>query len=276
MQNYYKQGIPSLCCAEKRRRGEGSVPPASEPKNLTGVTLADLLPQSADVAFKEEDMQPVVTDLIQAVMTAVKCDSVLHDTHLSSNQLENPVSPPDCVLVAEGDRAEWTQLVSVWEVKTGTGKPEIETMYGQQVERCWAVLDSYDQRQFVVAVNVTMNTIEVMTAQRQAGGDLRLSTTSRQPFSISEDSSGFQLLVRLLSTPKANLGFATPLMPAIQSMRSRKMTVQYLVRQGSADQGLGSWVFCVKLNADENAVLKLNTFSHEVNQLSITIMLVHH
>ena len=78
-----------------------------------------------EFGFKEEnDMQPVVTDLIQAVMHAVKCDCILKDTHLSSKQLENPVSRPDCTLVAEGVRAEWTQVVSIWEFKTSTGKPD--------------------------------------------------------------------------------------------------------------------------------------------------------
>ena len=134
-----------LCCADKRRRQEDHVVEVLEPAELSGVTLADLIPKSKESGFKEEDhMQPVVTDLIQAVRRAVKCDCILQDIHSSSKQLENPVSRPDCTLVAEGVRAEWTQVVSVWEFKIGTGKPEIETMRGQQVERCRAVLDSYD------------------------------------------------------------------------------------------------------------------------------------
>lgn len=182
------------------------------------MSLADLIP-SVKVGIKEEDdMQPVVTELVQAVMHAVNCDCLLKDTHTSSEQLENPASRPDCTLVAKGLRAEWTQVVSLWESKLGTGKPETETTYGQKVERCRAVLDSYHERQLVVAVNVTTNTLEVMTAERQPGNDMRLSTTGRQPFSISQDSPGFQLLVQLLSTPKANLGYATPLMPAINNL----------------------------------------------------------
>lgn len=98
-------------------------------------------------------------------MHAVKCDCLLKHTHLSSNQLENPVNQPHCTLAAEGVRADCTQVVSVWEFKTGTGNPEIETTYGQQVERCRAVLDAYNERQLVVAVNITMNTLEFMTAE---------------------------------------------------------------------------------------------------------------
>ena len=210
-------------------------------------------------------MQPVVIDLIQAVMHAVRCDCRLIDTHSSSNQLENPVSRPDCILVSSGDRAQWTQVVSVWEFKIGTGKVETETMYGQQVERCRAVLDSYSERTAVVAVNVTMNTLEVITVEHQPDDDLRLSTTGRQPFSISTNSPGFQLLVQLLSTPKAHLGFATPLVPTIKELNGHCLELPYLINQGSAHQGCGSWVFQVKLKANGSAILKLSRASLEVS-----------
>lgn len=206
--------------------------------------------------MKEDDMQPVVTDLIQAVMHAVNCDCILIDTHLASKQLDNSVSRPDCTLVAAGPPAKWMQIVSVWELEIGTGKSETETMYGQQVERCRAVLNSYSERQLVVAANVTMNTLEIMTAERQPGDDLRVSTTGGQPFSISTDSPGFQLLVQLLSTPKANLGFATPLLPRIERLGQHCLKTQYLINQGSAHQGHGSWVFLVKLKAGMDAIFK--------------------
>lgn len=74
------------------------------------MSLADLIP-SMKVGIKEEDdMQPVVTELIQAVMHAVNCDCLLKDTHTSSEQFENPASRPDCTLVAKGLRAEWSRL----------------------------------------------------------------------------------------------------------------------------------------------------------------------
>ena len=76
---------------------------------MSGVTLADLIPKSMEVGFKEEDhMQPVLIDLIQAAMDAVQCDCYLIDTH-SSNQLDDPISRPDCTLIAAGHMAMWTQ-----------------------------------------------------------------------------------------------------------------------------------------------------------------------
>ena len=99
----------------------------------------------------------------------------------------------------------WSQVVSVWEFNIGSSKTVTETIFGQQVERCRYVLDSCDQRQLVVAVSFTMNSLEVMTVERQENEDFKLSTTGPQPFSISTDSPGFQLLVNLLSTPKSDL-----------------------------------------------------------------------
>ena len=235
------------------------------------MTLADLIPKSVEVGFQGADMQPVVMDLIQEVMQSVACDCSLFDTHLSSNQLEEPTSRPGCTLVAAGDRAEWTQVVSVWDFRTGTSTAEMETTYGQQVERCRAVLDSYEQRQLVVAVSVTMNTLEVMTAERQPVHSLRLSTSGRHSFSISTESPGFQLLVQLLTTPKANLGFATASLPSLSSLGQHCFQVQHLVKQGSIDHGFVSWVFRVKLEADGNAILKLHKYLSEVNKSPVTM-----
>lgn len=105
---------------------------------------------------------------------------------------------------------------------------------------------------------------------------MRLSTIGRQPFSISKTSPGLQLLVQLLvqllSTPKANLGYAAPLMPAVKHLGQRRINVQYLVNQGSAHQGYGSWVFRVRLEADDEAILKQSQLSQEINKPPVTLM----
>lgn len=234
---------------------------------MSGVTLADLIPESMEVGFKEEDhMQPVLIDLIKAAMGAVQCDCYLQDTHSASNQLDDPISRPDCTLIAAGNMAMWTQVVSVWEFKIGSSKTETETMFGQQVERCRYVLDAYDQRQFAVAVNFTMNSLEVMTVERQDYEDFKLSTTGPQPFSISDNSPGFQLLVNLLSTAKTDLGFVTTHLPHISQLEDHQFTVQLLLKKGTAQLGSGSWVFSVRLESGMDAILKLNNSPNEVCQ----------
>lgn len=226
-----------------------------------------------EAGFKEEDhMQPVLIDLIKAAMGAVQCDCYLQETHSARNQLEDPISRPVCTLVAAGSMAMWTQVVSVWDFKIGSSKTETEIMYGQQIERCRYVLDSYDQRQLAVAVNVTMNGLEVMTVERQEQEDFKLSTTGPLPFSISDDSPGFQLFVNLLSTAKADLGFVTAHLPNISQLDGHRFTVQLLRKKGTAQQGSGSWVFSVGLESGVDAILKLNSSPNEVSQLPPTIL----
>jgi len=257
-----------LSAVEKRKRGELNEPELYAPTDLCGVTVADLIPRSMETGFKEEDhLQPVLVDLIQAAMHTAECDCFLHNTHLSSNQLDEPASRPDCTLVAAGNKAMWTQVVSLWEFEIGSSKTETETMFGQQIERCRYALDSYDQRQMVVAVNITMNSLDVMSVERQAKEDFKLTTTGPQPFSISKDSAGFQLLVQVLSTAKSDLGFVTPFLPNINSLEGHQFTVQSLIKQGTAHQGSGSWVFSVKLGSGADAILKLNKSPNEVSKL---------
>ena len=63
---------------EKRKHGEAAESDVYAPNHMSGVTLADLIPESMEVGFKEEDhMQPVLIDLIQAAMNAVQCDCYL-------------------------------------------------------------------------------------------------------------------------------------------------------------------------------------------------------
>ncbi|DBA90198.1 TPA: hypothetical protein ACH3X1_003501 [Trebouxia sp. C0004] len=250
--------------AKKRKRGETADSDVYAPNHLSGLTLADLIPMSMEVGFKEQEhMQPVLISLIQAAMDAVQCDCYLIDTH-SSNQLDDPISRPDCTLIAAGQMAMWTQVVSVWEFKLGNSKTETETMFGQQVERCRYVLDAYDRRQFAVAVNFTMNSLEVMTVERQAYEDFKLSTTGPQPFSISTNSPGFRLLVNLLSTAKTDLGFVTSDLPDISQVEDHQFKVQLLQKKGTAHLGSGSWVFSVLLESGMDAILKLNNSPNEV------------
>ena len=254
-----------LHVVEKRKHGEAAEPDVYAP-NQSGVTLADLIPKPMEVGFKEEDhMQPVLINLIQAAMDAVQCDCHLIDTH-SGDQLDDPISWPDCTLIAAGHMAMWTQVVSVWEFKIGSSKTETETMVGQQVERCRYVLDACDQRQFAVAVNLTMNSLEVMTVERQGDEAFKLSRTGPQPFSISDNSPVFQLLVNLLSTAKTDLGFVTSDLPDISQLENHQFTVQLLRKKGNAQLGSGSWVFSVQLEAGMDTILKLNESPNEVCQ----------
>ncbi|DBA95925.1 TPA: hypothetical protein ACH3X1_001451 [Trebouxia sp. C0004] len=82
-----------------------------------------------------------------------------------------------------------------------------------------------------------MNSLEVMAVDRQDYEDFKLSTTGPQPFSISDNSPGFQLLVNLLSTAKTDIGFVTSHLPHISQLEDHQLTVQLLLKKGTAQLG---------------------------------------
>lgn len=230
------------------------------------MTLANMIPQSFQESFKEEEhLQPVLIELLQTALLAARGDCVLLDMHKSSNQLHGPIARPDCIFVASGTKPLWTQVVAVVEFKIGDSKTDIETMFGQQIERCRHVLHNNKDRNMVVAINITMNTLEVMAVERQAHEDLKVTRTGLQPFSISPESPGFLLLVQCLLTPKTDLGFVTTRLPAFNKLGSCSFAVKDLIKQGSAHQGSGSWVFSAIVASGADAILKLNTVSTEVS-----------
>lgn len=227
-----------------------------------------MIPQSFQDSFKEEEhLQPVLIELLQTALLAARGDYVLLDTHKSSNQLYGPTARPDCIFVASGPRPLWTQVVALLEFRIGDSKTDIETMFGQQIERCRHVLQNNKDRNMVVAINITMNTIEVMAVERQAHEDLKVTRTGLQPFSISPESPGFLLLVQCLVTPKTDLGFVITHLPACNKLGSCSFVVKDLIKQGSAHQGSGSWVFSATVASGADAILKLNTVSTEVSRL---------
>lgn len=118
----------------------------------------------------------------------------------------------------------------------------------------------------VLASNITMNTLEIIMVERQEHEDLKVTRTGLQPFSISPESPGFQLLVQCLLTPKTDLGFVRTHLPAINKLGSCSFAVKDVIKQGSAHQGIGSWVFAATVASDADAVLKLNTVPTEVSR----------
>ena len=117
-----------------------------------------------------------------------------------------------------------------------------------------------------------MNSLEVMTVKRQDHEDFKLSITGPQPFSISNNSPGFQLLVNLLSTAKADLGFVTSNLPDISQLEDHQFTVQLLQKKGTAQMASGSWVFSVLLDSGMDAILKLNNSPNEVCQQLLPVL----
>lgn len=128
----------------------------------------------------------------------------------------------------------------------------------------------------VLAINITMNTLEIMMVERQSHEDLKVTRTGLQPFSISPESPGFQLLVQWLLTRKSDLGFVMTHLPAFSKLGSCSFAVKDLIKQGSAHQGSGSWVFAATVASDADAILKLNTAPTEVSRHIARFKFQHH
>ena len=102
---------------------------------------------------------------------------------------------------------------------------------------------------------------------------LHLSTTGAYPFSVSPDSLGFQLLVRVLATPMDVLGFRPAALPNLQQLGAFRLERMQLIRRGGGC-GDSSFVFSVEAvgQASESqpqaerraAILKLNARPLEV------------
>jgi hypothetical protein len=112
----------------------------------------------------------------------------------------------------------------------------------------------------------------MFSMDRDQPGQLHLSTTGAYPFSVSPDSLGFQLLVRVLATPMDVLGFRPTMLPNLQQLGAFRLEHMQLIRRGGC--GDSSFVFSVEavgLDSESQpqagrraAILKLNARPLEV------------
>ena len=100
-------------------------------------------------------------------------------------------------------------------------------------------------------------------------GHLHLSTAGTFPLSVSADSLGFQLLVRVLATPMDALGFQPAVLPNLQQLGTFRLGRMQLLRRGGA--GDSSYVFSVEAMDEASepraAILKLNPKPLEVGRV---------
>ena len=85
--------------------------------------------------------------------------------------------------------------------------------------------------------------------------------------SFCPESSGFKLLLRLMATPKAKLGFRLSAEPPNQSLGQYGISELQLLCYGMAPQGHGSQVYRVTAESTDEkgpATLKLHNLEKEV------------
>ena len=212
--------------AAKRTRTEAREEPddagPGEPvirRKLPGLSLADAAGQH-DPFREDPHMQDTVMKVVSAVAAAVGSPHHAVDTHDAKRELKLPTGRPDCTLLAEMGTATWSGAVSFIEAKLSGDTRQVYEVWGQQIERARNTFKAQPSRDTLVAVNVFMNFLEVLVIRKQPDGGMRTWHTSLQPFSLAADSPGFQLLVRLLGTTPAQLGYKSQMLPAITALQS--------------------------------------------------------
>ena len=141
-------------------------------------------------------------------------------------------------------------------------------MLGQQTERCHAMFHSQPSRTCIVAVGMTMNALELVTADKDHQG----TRYGRVPFSFS--SPGFSLLVRLMAASASQQGYHPVPSPALSHIGApgEDWHLNSFAALRPASSGRGSHLFRVAATSTASgatipAVLKLSHLDYEVSTL---------
>ena len=255
-----------LCCSggsAKRRKSDGASLPPLSPRALT---LTAITPTDAKGDVKEElHMQPTVMEVLRAVRRAVDRGPFIEDTHSRATGLKQPDARPDACSL-HSPLIAWPQVVVLWEFKVSNGTLDLNTMLGQQITRSRHVLDLQPERKLVVAVSLTMETLEIVWVEHRDLTSIKVFRSGPQLLSFCSESAGFALLVRLLATPEVDLGFRMDEC-SVKQLGQYSISEVQLLRYGTAAHGHGSHVYKVTAKSTEfhgDAVLKLHDSNKEV------------
>ena len=212
-------------------------------------------------------MQPTEMKVLHAARRAVDKGPFIVDTHSKATGLKQPDAQPDACSL-HSPLTAWPQVVVLWEFKVSSGTQDLNTMLGQQITRSRHVLDLQPKRKLVVAVSLTMETLELVWVRRRDLSGIEVSRSGRELLSFSSESAGLALLVRLLATPEVDLGFQMDEC-SIQQLGQYSISEARLLRYGTAPDGHGSHVYQVTAKSTMaefhgDAVLKLHNSDKEV------------
>ncbi|MCJ1467083.1 hypothetical protein MMC07_005705 [Pseudocyphellaria aurata] len=195
------------------------------------------------------------------------------DTHTSATKLKDSVQRPDCSFIHIAGRPCWATLVSLLEARVTDSARDIHTMWGQQTDRCQFLLASQPARTHLIAIGLTMNALELITAHRPEGYEhIQFGRIGPVPFSFHASSPGLKLLVRLMATPASQQGFCPCDPPPLNRMRTAddcwEVGSHAAIRPASPPDA--SFLFRViatlqSSRVSQPAVLKLCRTSHEAS-----------
>ena len=233
---------------------------AASPNRPPRLSLADLVAAAGRQGRNtEEQLQTVLVPALKTVGAAVGSDTVLVDT--SSRGFQQPIAKPGATSFAVAGPLTYATVVVFWEFTLTDRSSARWEALGQHVGRARSCLDYQPSRQFMVAVTVTMNSIELFRISR-FHGDLSVVRSGPLPFSFDPTSPGLRWLVRLMRTPMAQLGYTPLPKPSIISTKGMDIQVGELIGRGTG-HGSQSLVFHATVDGG-GAIIKLNPYAQEV------------
>lgn len=252
------------------RISNSALPPKTR---LPGHSLVDLIGRGNDLS-EEDHMQPAVMKLLRAAERALGSSANIEDTHKASCRMSFPNNQPDATSLSAPGPCSWTLAVWTGEFKLGDTPPEIATAIGQEIRRTRFTFDAQDdQRQYAVALILTLNSLELLWIKKAPLGGIIVSSSGQQPFSVSTQSVGFRWLVRLLLTPRDELGYCEAAVPRLSGLGQVSVDGLQLICKGTA-AGSGSFVWSCQV-AGGGAVLKLNRNEREACVPPICLCIVN-
>jgi hypothetical protein len=119
----------------------------------------------------------------------------------------------------------------------------------------------------VLAVTITMETLEVFRVTQRDEVSVAVARTGPMAFGISPESPGFHWLVRLLITPPEGLGCVQGCLPEIDELGGVSLSLRQPIRLCTRN-GLDGCVYLADLGG-RDAVLKLMYSEHEASAASL-------
>ena len=214
-----------------------------------------------DPPNEPQDMQPRVMDILHALAEVLSSWLVIKDTH-TRDSLKQPTAMIDCVGLAS-NLSLWTQLVVPIELRLLN---EHVALLGRLIDRCSYIFEQQPQRVHVYAVAITVQSVEVFKIRHAPEGRFLVAKSAPHPLSICRDSTGLQLLARVLQASRMDHGYQVPELPSELQCGALTVRPAELIRQGTAPPGgyPGQFVFKASMDGSE-AVTKLGSSDHEVH-----------
>ena len=180
--------------------------PGFPPDSLPGLTLTDIAaPSGEQGTISQMVMHMALLAALETVADVVGSDATLRDTTTAAEALQHPTAKPSVTSLGQPGPANYAGAVLFWQFTPRELLTAVWQALGQHIRHIRGCLWRQPCRSFVLAVTMTMNSIEVFYVSKTRNV-LSVSRCGPQEFSFDPRSPGLRWLVRVLVTPRLRLG----------------------------------------------------------------------